>query len=187
MSDYYATLKIQNGRLKKAMEDAGIKSINQLSKACGSHPTQIGRIFNFKESPKKKNGEWRICVQKLCALVNCDPTDIFPDEMIQVMPTNKIGSYIEQAQLSGMRERQQLNPHEHIENMDKREALIAIIDTLTPREAEIIKARFWDDRTLADIASDHNVTRERIRQIEDKALNKLRHPQRADRIKEAIS
>jgi len=71
------------------------------------------------------------------------------------------------------------------ENM-LREQLNSILETLTPREQKVIKLRYGLEdshtRTLEEVGKEFNVTRERIRQIEAKALRKLRHPTRAKRL-----
>jgi len=62
-----------------------------------------------------------------------------------------------------------------------------VLATLSPKEEDILKLRCgWDDdwyRTLEEIGKKYNVTRERIRQIEAKAIRKLRHPSRSRRLK----
>ncbi len=67
-----------------------------------------------------------------------------------------------------------------------REQLIAVIDTLTPREQKVIRLRYGLDdshpRTLEEVGKEFNVTRERIRQIEAKALRKLRNPTRSKKL-----
>ena len=69
-----------------------------------------------------------------------------------------------------------------------REQLDEIINTLTPREAKVLKLRFGledgKSRTLEEVGKEFNVTRERIRQIEAKALRKLRHPSRSKKLKD---
>jgi RNA polymerase primary sigma factor len=61
------------------------------------------------------------------------------------------------------------------------------IHSLTPREAKVLRMRFGvemsTDHTLEEVGKQFDVTRERIRQIEAKALRKLRHPSRADKLK----
>ncbi len=68
--------------------------------------------------------------------------------------------------------------------------LISVLDTLTPREEKVIRLRYGIDdsrpRTLEEVGKEFNVTRERIRQIEAKALRKLRHPSRSKRLKEYL-
>ena len=68
--------------------------------------------------------------------------------------------------------------------------LLTVLDTLTPREEKVIRLRYGIDdsrpRTLEEVGREFNVTRERIRQIEAKALRKLRHPSRSKRLKEYL-
>jgi hypothetical protein len=73
------------------------------------------------------------------------------------------------------------DPHDFIEELDKKEAsrvLYDMLDTLREREKKIILCRFVDDLTLEETGKKHHITRERVRQIEAKALRKCRHPSR---------
>jgi RNA polymerase primary sigma factor len=72
-----------------------------------------------------------------------------------------------------------------------RDEVSDVLKTLTPREAKVIRLRFGltedgAQRTLEEVGAFFNVTRERIRQIEAKALRKLRHPSRSKRLKDFI-
>jgi len=71
-----------------------------------------------------------------------------------------------------------------------KEQLIGVLDTLTPREEKVLRLRYGLDdgkpRTLEEVGRQYNVARERIRQIEAKALRKLRHPSRSKRLKDYI-
>ena len=67
------------------------------------------------------------------------------------------------------------------------ENTINILESLTPREAKVLRMRFGinmnTDHTLEEVGKQFDVTRERIRQIEAKALRKLRHPSRSEKLK----
>ena len=71
-----------------------------------------------------------------------------------------------------------------------KEQLINVLDTLTPREEKVLRLKFGLDdrraRTLEEVGKEFNVTRERIRQIEAKALRKLRHPSRSRKLKDYL-
>ena len=71
-----------------------------------------------------------------------------------------------------------------------KEQLIDVLDTLTPREEKVLRLRFGLDdgraRTLEEVGKEFQVTRERIRQIEAKALRKLRHPSRSKKLKDYL-
>jgi RNA polymerase primary sigma factor len=68
-----------------------------------------------------------------------------------------------------------------------RDATKEVLDSLTPREAKVLRMRFGiemnTDHTLEEVGKQFDVTRERIRQIEAKALRKLRHPSRSERLR----
>ena len=72
-----------------------------------------------------------------------------------------------------------------------KEQLVEVLGTLTPREEKVLRLRFGIEdgrtRTLEEVGKEFNVTRERIRQIEAKALRKLRHPSRAKRLKDFLN
>ena len=69
--------------------------------------------------------------------------------------------------------------------------LMGVLKTLTPREEMVLRLRFGLEdgraRTLEEVGKEFNVTRERIRQIEAKALRKLRHPSRSKRLKDFLN
>ena len=71
-----------------------------------------------------------------------------------------------------------------------RETTHAVLAQLTPREAKVLRMRFGidlnTDHTLEEVGKQFDVTRERIRQIEAKALRKMRHPSRSDKLKTFI-
>ena len=72
-----------------------------------------------------------------------------------------------------------------------KEQLVEVLKTLTPREEKVLRLRFGIEdgrtRTLEEVGKEFNVTRERIRQIEAKALRKLRHPSRSKKLKEFLN
>ncbi len=82
------------------------------------------------------------------------------------------------------------NPAETVIQTMLKEQLFAVIETLTPREQKVIRLRYGLDdahpRTLEEVGKEFNVTRERIRQIEAKALKKLRNPSRSKKLKDFI-
>ncbi len=71
-----------------------------------------------------------------------------------------------------------------------REVVRDILDSLTPREAKVLRMRFGiemsTDHTLEEVGKQFDVTRERIRQIEAKAIRKLKHPSRSDKLRSFI-
>lgn len=82
------------------------------------------------------------------------------------------------------------SPSENVIQTMLKEQLMSVIETLTPREQKVIRLRYGLDdahpRTLEEVGKEFNVTRERIRQIEAKALKKLRNPNRSKKLKDFV-
>jgi RNA polymerase primary sigma factor len=98
-----------------------------------------------------------------------------------------VGEEMESSLGDLLADKEGLSPSQSIHNLDLREQMAEVLRTLKPREAEILKRRFGmeDDRahTLEEVARHFALTRERIRQIEAKALKKLRAPSRGGHLK----
>jgi RNA polymerase primary sigma factor len=79
------------------------------------------------------------------------------------------------------------SPVDSVINIDLAEQVDKVLGSLTPREERVLRMRFGigekSDHTLEEVGQDFEVTRERIRQIEAKALRKLRHPSRSKRLR----
>jgi len=82
------------------------------------------------------------------------------------------------------------SPADAVINMNLAEQTRKVLATLTPREEKVLRMRFGigekSDHTLEEVGQDFEVTRERIRQIEAKALRKLRHPSRSKRLRSFV-
>jgi RNA polymerase primary sigma factor len=83
-----------------------------------------------------------------------------------------------------------ITPSDSVASTMLKEQLFDVLDTLTPREEKVLRLRYGIDdgkpRTLEEVGREFNVTRERIRQIEAKALRKLRHPSRSKKLKDFL-
>ena len=83
-----------------------------------------------------------------------------------------------------------VSPAEAVINVNLKDQTAQVLRTLTPREEKVIKMRFGledgSEHTLEEVGQSFAVTRERIRQIEAKALRKLRHPSRSKQLKSFI-
>lgn len=83
-----------------------------------------------------------------------------------------------------------VTPSDSVSTTMLKETLLSVLNTLTPREEKVLRLRYGVDdgrpRTLEEVGKEFNVTRERIRQIEAKALRKLRHPSRSKKLKDYL-
>ena len=83
--------------------------------------------------------------------------------------------------------RQAPSPYETALGSERRDRTLALLDTLKPREARVLRLRYGlgdgYDWTLEEVGQEFRVTRERIRQIEAKALKRMRHPSRTEKLR----
>lgn len=186
MKDYYATLRIQQGRLKAAMQELGIETATELSLRAGVTQSYVGKMLNFRLSPRAVNGEWRKATLAICKALGSEPSELFPEHLDHEIPTNRIASFVEHAQLSG-RETLQLEPGDELQQTEMEQTIDEVLGTLTDRERNVLKARFWENKSLEDIGKTQGVGEESIRLVEAKALRKLRHPTRLEKLNEICS
>jgi RNA polymerase sigma factor (sigma-70 family) len=186
MKDYYATLKIQQGRLKAAMQELGIESAYELSRRSKVSRGYIGKMLNFKLSPRGDNGEWREATLLICKALGSEPNDLFPEHLQHEIPTNRIASFVEHAQLSGSSTRQ-LGPGDECERAEMETTVDEVLHTLSDRERSVLKERFWDGKTLKQIGKEQNVSGNAIRVMEARALRKLRHPTRLRKLEDVCT
>ena len=141
----------------------------QLLQELGRDPT-ISEIATAMEITEEKVAE----IQKIAQ----DPISL--ENPVGEEDDSKIADFIEDETIK--------SPAEVAAQNLLREQLLSVIDTLTPREQKVIRLRYGLDdshpRTLEEVGKEFNVTRERIRQIEAKALRKLRHPSRSKKLRD---
>jgi len=145
--------------------------IRQLSQTLGREPT-------LEEIAK----EMGITVEKVSEIQKIAQDTISLDTPVGEEEDSNLGTFIE--------DQSAISPAESANILMLKEQLLDVLQTLTPREQKVIMLRYGIDdghpRTLEEVGREFNVTRERIRQIEAKALKKLRHPSRSKRLKDFL-
>jgi RNA polymerase primary sigma factor len=152
-----------------------IETINKLNRVQRQLLQQMGREPTADELAKEMEmGEDKIRkVMKISKEPISMETPIGDDE------DSSLGDFIEDSNM--------LSPSESADNQGLSEAVESMLSTLSSREAKVLRMRFGiqmnTDHTLEEVGKQFDVTRERIRQIEAKALRKLRHPSRAEKLR----
>ena len=155
-----------------------VETINKVVRVQRLLLQQYGREPTPEEIAKEMGipGQRVVEIQK----ISQDPVSL--ETPIGEEEDSHLGDFIE--------DEQALAPTDVVASNLLKEQLLEILDTLTPREEKVLRLRYGLDdgkpRTLEEVGKEFNVTRERIRQIEAKALRKLRHPTRSKRLKEFI-
>ncbi|NNE65688.1 MAG: RNA polymerase sigma factor RpoD [Pyrinomonadaceae bacterium] len=153
-----------------------IETINKLIRTSRALVQEYGREPTSEEIAKKMD----IPVSKVRKVLKIAQEPISLETPIGEEEDSHLGDFIEDKSI--------LNPAESVTFSNLREITDEVLATLTPREEKVIKMRFGlgntgSEHTLEEVGQHFTVTRERIRQIEAKALRKLRHPSRSRRLK----
>ena len=153
-----------------------VEVINKATRCNRKLVQELGREPTVEEIAKELN----LPVEKIIEANRTAADTLSLDTPVGDEEDTSIGSFVEDERTPG--------PADATSNALLAEALKEILDTLTDREADVLRMRFgmYDGRThtLEEVGHIFNVTRERIRQIENKAIRKLRHPSRAKKIKD---
>ena len=153
-----------------------VEVINKATRCNRKLVQELGREPTVEEIAK----ELGLPVEKIIEANRTAADTLSLDTPVGDEEDTSIGSFVEDERTPG--------PADATSNALLAEALKEILDTLTDREAEVLRMRFgmFDGRThtLEEVGQSFGVTRERIRQIENKAIRKLRHPSRAKKIKD---
>ena len=153
-----------------------IETINKLIRTSRALVQELGREPSSEEIARKMD----IPVSKVRKVLKIAQEPISLETPIGEEEDSHLGDFIE--------DRSILNPSDSVVQSNLREITDEVLATLTPREEKVIKMRFGlgntgTEHTLEEVGQHFAVTRERIRQIEAKALRKLRHPSRSRKLK----
>jgi RNA polymerase primary sigma factor len=152
-----------------------IETINKLVRAQRQMQQELGREPNTEELAKRLE----LPVGKVRKVMRIAQEPISLETPVGEEEESHLGDFIV--------DRRVTSPSEAVINLNLREQTAEVLKTLSPREEKIIKMRFGlqdgSEHTLEEVGQHFAVTRERIRQIEAKALRKLRHPSRSHRLR----
>ncbi|MGE5278584.1 MAG: RNA polymerase sigma factor RpoD [Acidobacteriota bacterium] len=152
-----------------------IETINKLTRTSRSLVQELGREPNAEEIAKRMD----MPVSKVRKIMKIAQEPISLETPIGEEEDSHLGDFIE--------DRQVLSPIDAVLVSNLQDQTRRVLKSLTPREEQVLKMRFGvgdgSEHTLEEVGRSFNVTRERIRQIESKALRKLRHPSRAKKLR----
>ena len=156
-----------------------VETINRLIRTSRHLLQQLGR----EPTPEEIAKEMDIPVEKVMEIQKIAQDPVSLETPIGEEDDSHLGDFIQDEDSPA--------PHDAASYTLLREQLEDVMGTLTPREAKVLKLRFGLDdgkaRTLEEVGKEFDVTRERIRQIEAKALRKLRHPSRSKKLRDYMN
>lgn len=185
MHDYFATLKVQHGRIVHLMHEMGIRSVSELSRISGVSLGTLHDYVNFRRRPRDRNGAWKASALKLCTALVAEPSDVFPDHLNHEVLTNRIQQFTGAPQLSGFCPHGYLPSGEvdEIDDETKSAVLDDVLSSLSRRQAAVLRARFYDGKTQAEVAQEHGVPNKAIWAAERNALQNMRNKRNMAKLK----
>ena len=156
-----------------------VETINKLIRTSRHLLQQLGR----EPTPEEIAGEMEIPVEKVMEIQKIAQDPVSLETPIGEEDDSHLGDFIQDEDSPA--------PQDSAAYTMLKEQLEEVMNTLTPREAKVLKLRFGLEdgkaRTLEEVGREFDVTRERIRQIEAKALRKLRHPSRSKKLRDYMN
>ena len=156
-----------------------VETINKMSRIQRQLTLELNREPSEEELAKKMG----ISVEKVREVIKISPEPVSLETPIGEEDDSHLGDFI--------KDESSMSPEEYATNEILKEEIKSVLMTLQVREQEVLELRFGlvdgTCHTLEEVGKKFNVTRERIRQIEAKALRKLRHPSRAKKLKDFLS
>ena len=158
-----------------------VKISRQLHQLLGREPTWE-EIAEEMEGPFETSEDRQKAIQRVTEIFRIAPEPLSLETPIGEEENSHLGDFIE--------DQDAISPADAASTLVLREQLESVLDTLTDRERDVLKLRFGLDdgyqRTLEEVGHIFKVTRERIRQIEAKALKKLKHPSRSRKLRDYL-
>ena len=156
-----------------------VETINKLIRVSRQLLQELGR----EPTPEEIAAEMNMPVERVREILKISQEPVSLETPIGEEEDSHLGDFIPDEAAS--------EPSEAASFTLLKEQLVDVLSTLTPREEKVLKLRFGIEdgrtRTLEEVGKEFNVTRERIRQIEAKALRKLRHPSRSKKLKDFLN
>ena len=180
MEDYRVKITIRNERLLAAMEGMGYKSVAEFSRNQGLNGVKVREIISGKITPLDKKGIPRELTKEVLEILDLTIEKAFTEKQLKGFKKHTFEIKVEEEKLL-----QIINPAKNLEikviEQEVKNKLSEIFSKyLAPREEKILRMRYGiglaTDHTLEEVGLRFSVNRERIRQIEQRAIRKLKHP-----------
>jgi RNA polymerase sigma factor (sigma-70 family) len=183
MSDYRVTVKVRNNRILKAMKEIGAEPGQKWCEANGLVYTQINNLINMTESPLLKTGALSTSAERLCDVLGKLAEELWTNDQIRPLEKNFTELDMTQDQVMALLPLSETSYIQDFDKKDLEQVIGAALGTLDNKHRKILNLRYKEGLSLEEIAEKYDITKERVRQIESKALRILRHPSTSSLLK----
>lgn len=184
MGEYRVKVSVRNNLLLKAIEDTGAKSVAEFCRINDLSTSTINALICMRIKPITEDGDFCFAAKDVMEVLGACPTDLWTTEQLNLrLGRNSKELVVDKETLQGLIGGQATpltaeTPEDLVGKSELAHVVDAVLDRLTLRERQVLDMRYKQDMTLEEVAVAHKVSRERVRQVEAKALRKLRDPKR---------
>lgn len=188
MDEYRVKVTVKNNLLLSAIEAAGYSSIAEFERAADIRYGGVAQFVALRTPPITQDGEFTAIAKTIMEVLGAAPADLWTDQQLYIrLKRNSASRNVSELMAQHLLENHITamtlpSPVDSAERGETTNIVAAALNTLTPIEEEVLRLHHGigdsDEHTLDEIAKKIHRSRERVRQIEAKALRKLRHPTR---------
>ena len=191
--DYRVEVRVKNNWLMRKIEEAGYESVADFARKNKLNLTSVHGFINFKFSPLNQKGKWRVAFIDVSNALKCMPEDICPPQHLkEALKKNKSSFEADVADVAGYLTGNADTAQTAIDHITKSESERKVAEAmcdLSPKEERILRLRYGfdgpEEETYQQVGDRFDVSKERIRQIEARALRRLKHPKHSKVLRDA--
>ena len=173
--EYRVKVSVSNNLLIRAIEDAGYKNQSEFARAIGCGTSYVNMLCGLRISPMTREGEFTKGANQVMEGLGACPTDLWTEEQLTMnLKRSSSWSVMDREELHVLMNGEQKSLLDSVAGQELKKAMDESRKALTFREQRIIGLRFDDDKTLEEVGKEVGLTRQRVRDIEARALRKLR-------------
>jgi RNA polymerase sigma factor (sigma-70 family) len=186
-AEYRVKVSVSNNLLIQAIENAGYKNQSDFSRAIDCNASYINMLCGLRISPMTREGEFTKVANQVMEALGACPTDLWTEEQLTMnLKKSSSWSVMGREELNELMNGAPKSLLESVAGQELKKTMDEVRKTLTYKEQQLIGMRFDDDKSLEQIGKELGITKERVRQMEAKALRKLRYPSRSDKLKDFV-
>jgi hypothetical protein len=144
--------------------------------------SQVAALVAMRDRPLRETGEFSKPAKALMEALGAAPSDLWTEEQLYLkLDKNSAERAVNRADIHHFLESEKASwtlpsPEDQMIQAEASAVIEQVLKSMPAKRQEVLKARYWDDKTFEDAAKQMGVTRERVRQIEARALRDLRNP-----------
>ena len=190
MKEFRLKVSVRNNLLLSAIEAQGYVSVAEFERSCELVVGSINNLVAMREAPILQNGEFSHKAKLVMEVLGAAPLDLWSEQQLTIkLKTNTGEQAIDANIVQHLLEQKDRtdylpSPEDSLLSAETSAIVNEVLSSLNSREKEVLHERFSNEDTYENVGKIHKVSKERIRQIELKALRKLRHPKYVSILKE---